>query len=317
MQTTLNQSHDLTVYVCTWNLEGGVPPQDMLSFIPIGEFDIFAIGTEECERTIAKSFFNSKKEKWEAVLEAFFTPNDYCLVETSTLMACHIAVYIRSSLRPHLSCVQRNKVATGFGQVIGNKGAVMVAFCLFERPFLFISSHFEANQHSIQERNMNYLRIQTETDINYCKHCLPRDSAEPDDEIMTNHFDYVWWMGDFNYRIDGTVEMILQLMKRGEYGILSLHDQLYVERKAGNVFQHGFCEGPLLFKPTYKIQPYSNPPDYGQMSKKRIPSWTDRIFWRPSQRKETDRVALLKYNAAWTATLSDHRPVFCLFHIVC
>lgn len=53
----------------------------------------------------------------------------------------------------------------------------------------------------------------------------------------------------------------------------------------GRIF-HGLAEGPITFMPTYKFEKgrESNglQPFYDQGEKKRVPAWTDRIFFRGS-----------------------------------
>ena len=56
--------------------------------------------------------------------------------------------------------------------------------------------------------------------------------------------------------------------------------------KAGRVFRH-LREGAIRFPPTYKFN--KNDPDpfaYDSSEKRRVPAWTDRIFFRGSLRKD-------------------------------
>ena len=65
-----------------------------------------------------------------------------------------------------------------------------------------------------------------------------------------------------------------------------LQDQLKAEIKAGRVFRH-LREGTIRFPPTYKFN--KNDPDpfgYDSSEKRRVPAWTDRIFFRGSLRKD-------------------------------
>lgn len=67
-----------------------------------------------------------------------------------------------------------------------------------------------------------------------------------------------------------------------------------------------FKEPPLNFKPTYKFDLGSD--EYDSGSKKRIPSWTDRILYVPS-----DACHCLAYNSVNAIKTSDHRPVYASF----
>ena len=61
-------------------------------------------------------------------------------------------------------------------------------------------------------------------------------------------------------------------------------DQLKGEMVAGRIFK-GLHEAPITFQPTYKFD--KNDPDplaYDSSEKQRVPAWTDRIFFRGSER---------------------------------
>lgn len=67
---------------------------------------------------------------------------------------------------------------------------------------------------------------------------------------MLSH-DYVFWCGDFNYRINMARAEVKELVAKQDWSELLASDQLRCEHGAGNVFQ-GFTEGPITFAPTYK-----------------------------------------------------------------
>lgn len=75
--------------------------------------------------------------------------------------------------------------------------------------------------------------------------------------------------------------------------------------KAKLVFEN-FVEAPLNFKPTYKFDRGTDIYDSGP--KRRIPSWTDRILYKPSE-----HVACIAYNSDPSISTSDHKPVYASF----
>lgn len=93
---------------------------------------------------------------------------------------------------------------------------------------------------------------------------------------MDSH-DYIFWCGDFNFRIDIDREEVKDLIRRQEWPLLLRGDQLTVEREKDNVFE-GFNEGEINFAPTYKYDLFSE--DYDTSEKCRIPAWTDRVLWK-------------------------------------
>ena len=133
---------------------------------------------------------------------------------------------------------------------------------------------------------------------------------------MLSH-DYVFWCGDFNYRINLGREEVKELVARQDWPELTAADQLRCEHSAGNVFQ-GFSEGPISFAPTYKYDLFSD--DFDTSEKARVPAWTDRVLWKrrkPPQGTKTDKQlepSLVFYGRA-ELKQSDHRPVIALLDI--
>ena len=124
--------------------------------------------------------------------------------------------------------------------------------------------------------------------------------------------EYVFWVGDLNYRIDEDIE-ILEIFERlynETWEVMRASDQLHQERAKQNVF-HGFKEGTLSFPPTYKYQPGTDVYDTRPDKKLRAPAWCDRILWR-SARADRD-VTMLHYGPA-PLHMSDHKPVSALFN---
>jgi hypothetical protein len=77
-------------------------------------------------------------------------------------------------------------------------------------------------------------------------------------------------------------DTVVECVRQGQEGLLVLKgaDQARREMIDGNVF-HGFREGALHFSPTYKFDKGSHALyAYDSSEKKRVPAWTDRIFFR-------------------------------------
>ncbi|GBG24218.1 Inositol polyphosphate 5-phosphatase, putative [Hondaea fermentalgiana] len=132
--------------------------EPLRKLIPRDHFDVYAIGTQECERTIAKSAVITRKKGWEQTLARFFGEG-YAMLRSHTLQATHLIVFVRKELLPVLSNVGSAAVATGYKDTFGNKGGVGVSFNLGRTSFLFIASHFEAHQNRVKQRNDHFHRI--------------------------------------------------------------------------------------------------------------------------------------------------------------
>lgn len=125
--------------------------------------------------------------------------------------------------------------------------------------------------------------------------------------------DYVFWCGDFNYRIDLPINEVKQLINEKNFEQLLEKDQLKCQQKEGKVFRN-YLEGDIDFAPTYKYD--INSVDYDTSEKSRIPAWTDRILFRKfkptrlseKENNQLDYGKIVFYGRAELKT-SDHRPV--------
>jgi len=185
---------------------------------------------------------------------------------------------------------------------------------------LFMASHFEAHHGRVLQRNAHYHRIDTQMLLppGFRSKLIRRYNSEdqqngyesiPGDDPrcrVTRRFDRVFWMGDFNYRInesrDEVIANIESGTREGHDNLLS-KDQLLCEKAQGRVFS-GMTEGPLNFAPTYKFDKNVN--RYDTSKKKRIPAWTDRILHRSPQ---SNMIHQLEYTSVPGVMFSDHRPV--------
>jgi len=52
------------------------------------------------------------------------------------------------------------------------------------------------------------------------------------------HHDYLFWCGDFNYRIDLTKDEVIDLIQSENFDGLQAYDQLNVQRQSGLVTKH-------------------------------------------------------------------------------
>ena len=96
---------------------------------------------------------------------------------------------------------------------------------------------------------------------------------------MSRQFDIAFFGGDLNYRINGSKKGIEYIIKNHKAlrSVLVNNDQLSKEMQRGLVF-HGFKEGTLRFRPTYKfhMQDDMATEDYDLNQKKaRMPAYCD------------------------------------------
>mgnify|MGYP000029135664 CR=1 FL=1 len=227
----------------------------------------------------------------------------------------------------------------GLANKLGNKGGVGIALTVGTTRCLFVSCHLAAHQKHIQHRNADYARIEALMDLPRGRVVLPAQgegeqvpvSSLPQRRV-SDEYDRVVFLGDMNYRINGTRVMIDTLLASRMHEVLLSNDQLSIERRRGRVFQ-GFSEGPLNFAPTYKFN--ANSETYDTSKKRRIPAWTDRILfrsvclvplcvrlawlgdthWCDCTQQSAGGITLLAYDSVDSIRSSDHRPVIAALEV--
>uniref|UniRef100_A0A8B9CC60 Synaptojanin-1 n=1 Tax=Anser brachyrhynchus TaxID=132585 RepID=A0A8B9CC60_9AVES len=334
------------VCVGTWNVNGGKQFRsiafknqtltdwllDAPNIAGIHEFqdrrskpvDIFAIGFEEMVELNAGNIVNASttnQKLWAAELQKTISRDyKYVLLASEQLVGVCLFVFIRPQHAPFIRDVAVDTVKTGMGGATGNKGAVAIRMLFHTSSLCFVCSHFAAGQSQVKERNEDFAEI-------------ARKLSFPMGRMLFSH-DYIFWCGDFNYRIDIPNEEVKELIRQQNWDSLIAGDQLINQKNSGQIFR-GFLEGKINFAPTYKYDLFSD--DYDTSEKCRTPAWTDRILWRrrkwPFDRSAEDldllnasfhddsKVpytwnpgTLLHYGRAELKT-SDHRPVVALIDI--
>lgn len=270
--------------------------------------DVFAIGFEEivdlnASNIMAASSDNAKA--WaEELQKCLSRDTEYVLVTYHQLVGVCLYLFIRPEHAPYLRDVAVDSVKTGLGGATGNKGAAAIRCVLYSTSFCFVCAHFAAGQSQVSERNADYAEI-------------TRKITFPMGRTLNTH-DYVFWCGDFNYRVDMGKDEMKEMIKRNEIDQILQYDQLKVQQEQGNVFKN-FLEGPITFAPTYKYDLFSD--DYDTSEKCRQPAWTDRVLWKrrkqiPDIDSPTDWYPgkLIYYGRA-ELNQSDHRPVIAIIDI--
>nr|XP_056714898.1 synaptojanin-1 isoform X2 [Euleptes europaea] len=336
----------IRICVGTWNVNGGKQFRsiafrnqtltdwilDAPKLAGISEFqdrrskpiDIFAIGFEEMVELNAGNIVSASttnQKLWAAELQKTISRDyKYVLLASEQLVGVCLFIFIRPQHAPFIRDVAVDTVKTGMGGATGNKGAVAIRMLFHTSSLCFVCSHFAAGQSQVKERNEDFIEI-----------C--RKLSFPMGRLLFSH-DYVFWCGDFNYRIDLPNEEVKELIRQQNWDALLAGDQLVNQKNAGQVFR-GFLEGKIAFAPTYKYDLFSD--DYDTSEKCRTPAWTDRVLWRrrkwPFDRSAEDMDllnssfhdeskllytwspgTLLYYGRAELKT-SDHRPVVSLVDI--
>eukprot|EP00605_Chrysophyceae_sp_TOSAG23-4_P002561 GSChrysophyteH1.ASY1.ANO1.2826.1 assembled CDS len=292
----------MLIRTVTWNLAAKDPPavdEMRKTLLPPGKFHIYIIGTEECERSIARSALNPSKKNWENHLGEALGPL-YVPLRAHTLQAMHIIAFAHQGISHLCSDITSGCIATGLGGTLGNKGAVALNMKLGpDTTLTVVNAHLAAHQNAVKKRNEEFNKIDKEMPAALSRRL--RRSAS-----LSSSAKRVIFMGDMNYRIRGNREAVDQLIALNMHEVLHNNDQLRWSMDQGMINAE-YVEAPLNFKPTYKFDFCSDVYDSGKSQ--RIPSWTDRILYI---KRGLD---CLEYKSEANLKTSDHRPVYGSFKV--
>ena len=259
----------LKICCLTYNLHG-----ESLDFPQIAKLltthknnscDIYSIATQESQRSILMNIFCWDKTKFEEDLAQFFG-KDYVRLHTETLGGIHLIIFIKKIHKNYILNYYKEYIKTGFYGLLGNKGAVGIGFKLYNISFFFISCHLCSGFDNSLYRNYEFDYIQ--------KNIHPQ----------LDKYDVIIWMGDFNYRINKTMEEVEEIIINKNELSLFEFDQMNEEIKKYNLKSYGFKEGNVNFMPTYKYTDDENNEIICDCQD-HIPSWTDRILYKANKNK--------------------------------
>ncbi|GAV00951.1 hypothetical protein RvY_11731 [Ramazzottius varieornatus] len=322
-----SQTTPLTFWVGTWNVNGGKhtkstaykdrPLDDWLldcaslsqqegknfldpSFNVDKPVDVFSVGFEEIVDLNASNIMaasTTNQRQWCIDLTNVINKTgNYVLVNSVQLVGVCLFIFVHIRHVPFLRDVATAMVKTGLGGATGNKGGVAIRFQLYNSSLCFCCSHFAAGQSNVNERNADFQEISR-------KLVFPAD-------LTPHSHDFVFWCGDFNYRIDMGNDFVRDYIKNENWPALAEGDQLTFSKKEGKTFEE-YVEAPVMFAPTYKFDLFSD--DYDTSEKCRTPAWTDRVLvrGRRTNEKNTNTFTIVYYGSSQIKS-SDHRPVSAL-----
>ncbi|CAD7965722.1 unnamed protein product [Amoebophrya sp. A120] len=208
--TTNNLS--LRLFVTIWNLHGKTPPADFSTWIPHSKENLhhlYVIGTCESCQTINRAILRPKRSKlakyardFETFLNSIEVEENgdaenhaelsrspeglgsadqqlplYTPIVINSLGATHLMVFAHRSILKMIWDVKTTTCACGFGNLVGNKGGVLLGMSIGSSSFLFVCSHLPAHKSGMKQRTAAFKRI-----MNYSKVYL-----KPAKRMASNH----------------------------------------------------------------------------------------------------------------------------------
>lgn len=172
----------------------------------------------------------------------------YVLAVKERMMGIYLAVYVHRDVEPLVQGTDTDAVPAGLiGGRIGNKGGVGVSLKIAGVTILFVNAHLAAHAGRMDLRMANLCKIKTELSLDtFLSVDDPRQMAED----ITDRFDYTFFFGDLNFRLDISRLHADWLISHKEYAQALEFDQLRRLMKDGRFC--GFSEGHVNFPPTFK-----------------------------------------------------------------
>ncbi|XP_076946966.1 type II inositol polyphosphate 5-phosphatase 15-like isoform X2 [Bidens hawaiensis] len=343
----------------TWNVAQGKATHDsLISWLGSAakDIDIVAVGLQEVEMGAGFLAMSAARETMQVGLEGSSAGQWWLdmigktLDEGSTfhrvgsrqLAGMLIGVWVRYNIRGNVGDIDVAAVPCGFGNAIGNKGAVGLRMRIYGRVICFVNCHFAAHLEAVNRRNADFDHVYKTMSFSRSPNPVNASSAAASSAFQTTRLenamgslsvselpelseaDMFVFLGDFNYRLDDiSYDEARDFISQRSFDWLREKDQLHIEMKAGTVFQ-GMREAVITFPPTYKFERHQpGLAGYDSGEKKRIPAWCDRVLYRDNRPDSSDICSLncpvvssvLQYEACMDVTDSDHKPVRCIFNV--
>ncbi|KAK9467086.1 SacI homology domain-containing protein [Lipomyces arxii] len=300
LRDEFTSSKEISVFVGTFNLNGYLYEGDLSGWLfpeqsGIDDPDLVIVGFQEIVELTPGQILSADPAKrvfWESqVSRCLETRGDYVLLRSGQLVGTALLMYVKKSEVRYVRNINGAMKKTGLGGMAGNKGGVAFSCDYAATKLCFITSHLAAGSTNVEDRNNDYRTI-------------ARGIRFPHGRTLRDH-DTVFWLGDFNYRVDMPNGEVRKFIREGNLEALYQNDQLNRQMQDGQVFPF-FEEAPITFNPTYK---YDNGTDiYDTSDKARTPAWTDRILVRGANARQ------IGYGCG-QLMFSDHRPVYATFRV--
>ncbi|KAI0235878.1 Inositol-1,4,5-trisphosphate 5-phosphatase 1, partial [Massospora cicadina] len=277
--------------------------------------DVYALAFEEIVELTPSQILAADDDTsilWESLLSRDLAVvadgrTEYALLTSEQLVGICLFIYVKRDLLSFMHQVMRCTKKTGLLGMAGNKGAAAIRFRCHDASFCFVACHFASGkaflatkpipgQSRADDRNRDFSIIQTGI-------LFPGFGG-------INQHDAVFYLGDFNYRINLTYDHVHNALHHGQLSALLKRDQLFEAQRYGAAFS-GFREGRSRFRPRTSMTSVLTPTTpvrsavsrHGQVRalQPRL-TLVDRILFRGAEVNQEYYNRCLLFE-------SDHRPV--------
>lgn len=265
--------------------------------------DLYVVGLQEVKAQPQNIVWDTLfDDPWTAKVKDMLAPLGLVKIHTLRMQGIVTSLFLKRSHLTYLRDVETLWTRRGFGGIWGNKGAVSIRLGIHGCSLCLVNCHLTPHDQFCQERVDDYQNILTGQTFTY----------KETSNILFH--DYVFWFGDMNFRLDGSLTSteIAEMVSKGKGDELMKYDQLSKVRRTGDAFSE-LSEMTIGFPPTYKFESAVDSYDC-----KRRPAWVDRVLYHVNT-NAYDNVTLkingLSYKSHMNYRSSDHRPVTASFQI--
>ena len=292
----------LKVSFLTWNVAGKHPVDETKEEFcrvfqgPVSASDVVVIAMEEIEMSVKSVVTGSSNysEGWAEIIKQspsiLETNPDYVLATHDSVGTVFLAVLIKKSLLHFVKAGKPQQIKLGAGGLLANKAAILIPIEAGGATILAIGCHLTAHEPNFEERNQQIYEI---LEHNLCKKA-----------------DYIFFVGDLNYRITLPYEVTINLCMNYDVNKLLQNDQLKQISQTNKIIG-SLKEPEIKFLPTYKFD--KNSDVYDTSSKRRVPSYTDRILFRTNKEKMiyiSDNQDLVFETDSFKHFFQEHKEMF-------
>lgn len=335
----------LRVRLVSWNVHGE-PIQSVnvsaLLGLPV-LYDIYVVALQESDLLGPKNLYANTvtlQNTKDAIIATLGGPDSFQVVSHNQLLGMMLILVAATPIAPQLSNARISTTGTGLFGMWGNKGAASIKVTLGADPsvgvvgtdMVFVNCHLAAGEGKpgVERRKWEFSEIEKKLNVPGLigTNPLPEILFSGEDVIVDEISDdlppsgadisgtvdqsLAFVLGDLNYRVALDPDVVLEFLDRKDFDTIFNHDQLLQQIRERKILT-GFREMPITFLPTYKYAVGTDDFDDnkpGNNDKARAPSYTDRIFSKPSASLyQTEYGSLMEY------TISDHKPVFATYEL--
>ena len=153
----------VSVYMVTWNLGGYSPPpnlnvKNLFDFGKNPTPDVVVVGFQEYIELKATNILSKQQGRiviplWiNLILKTLNLFDSYIIVAHRDLVGLLILVFAKKEISKRIVQVETDKVKTGMGGKLGNKGSVIVKLNIDDTSLCFINCHLEPSVKNLENR---------------------------------------------------------------------------------------------------------------------------------------------------------------------